>query len=380
MTTALAALLACGCHSSFATEDTTTDTTTDTGTDTSVDTATDTPYDPVTDPTPPPPSGYALHEWGVMVMGPDGPVFHGSGPEFAGPVPAKPIIYLYADEPFDLDLAVHFSSGEPTETWPEAPLEPTLLWSGLHVEPGPCATTPFPSPYEDPWADGFCEACTLSLSVVEEAACITYGGQVASLLFYTGRMPGYESPLVVGSRTFTAVDGTEQVAFDVENRSGRPVGPVWLVYRDTESTCMDPSACPVTAAEIAWYYLDEVDPTETLAFTVPIQRFEAELDESGWPVGPLDLPAEWNDLGGDVHAALEAEGLTAAEADAFMNAWDPVFFGLMGDDAIYIEPLYANGSSAITFMSREDYDALLPLETSSPAEEIVRVAMIYDTI
>jgi len=344
------------------------------------DPAADPVTDPVTDPTPPPPSGYDLHEWGVMVMGPGGAVLHGSGPEFAGPIPAKPVIYLYADEDFDLDLAVHFTSGSPTETWPEAPLTPTLLWSGLEVSPGPCAPTPFPSPYDGP-GEGFCEACTLSLVVAEDAACVTYGGQVAQLLFYTGSLPDYTPPLLVDAYTYTGVDGSEQVAFSVENRSLETIEGVWLVHRQTTDTCMDPSACPVVTADIAWTYLDSVDPDESLSMSLPIEHYEAELDEYDWPIpGTLGLPPEWNDLGEDLGAALEARGLTSSEAAGFMNAWDDAFFGLMGSDSMYLEPLYSNGSHAIYFMTRDDYDAHMPLETSAPPDEIVRVGMVFETL
>lgn len=340
----------------------------------------DVPADPVTDPVPPPPSGYDLHEWGVMVMGPSGAVLHGSGPEFAGPIPAKPVIYLYADEAFTLDVAVHFTSGAPTETWPEAPLTPSLLWSGLEVAPGPCSTTPFPSPYDGP-GEGFCEACTLSLVVAEDAACVTYGGQVAKLLFYTGSLPDYRTPLVVEAYTYTGVDGSDQVAFDVDNRSGETIEGVWLVHRETTDSCMDPSACPVVTADIAWTYLESVDPDEHLSMSLPIEHYEAEVDEYGYPIpGTLVLPPGWEDLGEDLRVALEARGLTASEARGFMNAWDQAFFGLMGSDAVYIEPLYHGGSQAIYFMTRADYDAHMPLETSAPADEVVRVGMVYETL
>jgi hypothetical protein len=372
--------LLCGCHSSSTHLDGQADAAEDVPADSTPDAHTDTPADPVTDPTPPPPSGYDLHEWGVMVMGPGGAVLHGSGPEFAGPIPAKPVIYLYADEPFDLDVAVRFTSGAPTETWPEAPLTPTLLWSGLEVSPGPCSPTPFPSPYDGP-GEGFCEACTLSLVVAEDAACVTYGGQVAKLLFYTGSLPEYQPPLLVDAYTYTGVDGSEQVAFDVENRSAKTIEGVWLVHRETTDECIDPSACPVVTADIAWSYLDAVDPDESLSMSLPVEHYEAEVDEHGFPVpGTLVLPPEWNDLGDDLLAALEARGLTAAEARGFMNAWDQAFFGLMGSDSVYLEPLYSNGSQAIYFMTRADYDVHMPLETSAPADEVVRVGMVYETL
>jgi len=367
-----------GCHSSFTHLDGGSDSATDTGHDTIVDPVPDSPGDTIVDTTPPPPSGYALHEWGVMVMGSDGGTFHGSGPEYGGPIPAKPVIYLYADEAFDLDLAIRFASGTPTETWPEAPLDPALLWSGLRVEPGPCTATPFPSPWED---EGYCEACTLGLTVVEDAACVTYGGQVATLLFYTGTLPSYESPLEVDATLMTGVDGSSQLSIGASTTGTQAVEGIWVVYRQTTDACIDPSACGVAAADIAWQYIDRVAPGEALGFSVPVQHFEAELDESGWPIpGTLVLPAAWEDLGGDLEAALMARGLSDGETAAFLNAWDTIFFGLMGSDSLYLEPLYSNGAAAISFMGRADYDANLRLETSAPAEEVVRVGMVYEPV
>jgi len=56
------------------------------------------------------------------------------------------------------------------------------------------------------------------------------------------------------------------------------------------------------------------------------------------------------------------------------------FFGLMGSSARYIYPFYSNGAFLVYFMSREEYDAQLPLAASPPPAETVRVGMVYQSV
>ncbi len=378
------ALLCLGCQTSFSDIDGSVDSGSDPGPDTAhdslMDTSDDIPTDTALDTTPLP-GQYALHEWGVMVMGPSGATTHGPSPAYAGPIPAKPVIYLYADEPLELDVAVTFASGGPTEVWPVTALEPRVAWEGLQVAPGSCDTTPFPSAWEDPWTEGYCEACTLGQVVVESASCITHGENKARLLFYTGDLPSYEAPLVATAEAVAGPDGASHVLFSVDNASGMAFDDVWLVYRQTTDWCIDPSACPVATADIAWVYLSRVEPFSGEGLTVPIQHFEADLDDYGYPIpGTLGLPDEWEELGSQLEAELTGRGLLPAEAGAFMDAWETIFFGLMGSDAGFIEPFYSSGGSIIYFMPAEQYDEQLPLETSLAPTELIRVGMIYERL
>jgi hypothetical protein len=380
-TLTIAALVAlAGCQTSFSELDGSVDAAGDTALDSAGDTTGDVVEDTAVD-TAPPPEPYVLHEWGVMVMGDEGASMHGPAPAFAGPVPAKPVIYLYAEEDVELDVAVTFTSGGPTETWPETALSPTVRWDGLHVSPGACDTTPFPTGWDDPGVEDMCEACSLGQVVVEEGSCIEHGDQTARLLFYTGALPDYRPPLEVSYELHTDPGVEPWVTFIVENGSDRVVEDLWLIYRDTTDWCIDPSACPVATADIAWAYLDSVEPLSGESLSQPIQHFEAELDEHGYPIpGTLGLPEQWLALGGALEGDLTERGLSAAEAGAFMNAWETIFFGLMGSDAGYIEPFYRNGASAIYFMDRESYDAHLPLSAVPAPTDTVRVGMVYEPL
>lgn len=336
-----------------------------------------------------PPARYRLHEWGVMVMDGDGASIHGPSPEFSGFIPAKPVIYLYANEEISpVNIGVSFASGASTEVWPEIPLGPHVMWNNLVLRPGPCETTPFPVPYmDDDPVDGMCEACNLALCVAEDATCLTFtdpagATTISKLLFYTGRLPDYRSPL---STTVSFVpspepDDVEALGLSISNNSSYNIEDIWFIYRQTQSTRIDPSACPVVAADIAWSFFDNLSPSMGMATTLGIRHFEVEVDEHGFPVGEMELPAEWLNLGKDLTAKLIERGLTESEAGAFLRNWDTVFFGLMGSDTYYIEPFYQNGAFLIYFMNNEDYDAQLPLIASPPPTETVRVGMIYENV
>ena len=332
-----------------------------------------------------PPARYRLHEWGVTVIDEHGPSTHGPSPVFGGAIPAKPVIYLYADEEIGpVDIGIKFASGTATEVWPVIDLDQHIVWEDLQIFPGPCEITPFPSPWDDPGPDdpepGYCEACALSTCVVDGAACVNHMfegdiGTVANLLFYTGQLPDYEPPVHA-----TVDRAGDMLSVGVENLSSQVVEDIWLIYRQTEDACIDPSACPVVKADIAWMYIEELEGSAGQGTSMTVQHFEAEVDEYGWPIEDLPLPQEWLDLGKDLTAMLIDRGLTELEAGAFMRNWDTIFFGLMGTDSYYIDPFYSNGAFVIYFMSGSDYNAQLALSANPPPEEIVRVGMIYEKI
>ncbi|MFH1434893.1 MAG: hypothetical protein ABIJ56_04160 [Pseudomonadota bacterium] len=356
------------------------------GTDTLPDDAAPDPdggpdVDPDVDPDVPP-ARYRLHEWGVTVIGEDGASTHGPSPEFSGAIPAKPVIYLYADEEIGpVDIGIRFASGTATEVWPVIDLDQHIMWEDLEIFPGPCEITPFPSAWDDPDPEpGTCEACGLSTCVVSGAACVNHMfegdiGTIANLLFYTGRLPDYEPPI-----NASVSRAGDSLTVGVENLSSRLVEDIWLIYRQTEDACIDPSACPVVAADIAWMYIEQLEGTAGMGTSMGIQHFETEVDEYGWPIEDLSLPQEWLDLGKDLTAMLIERGLTGLEAGAFMTNWDTIFFGLMGTDSYYIDPFYSNGAFVIYFMSDRDYNAQLALSANPPPEETVRVGMIYEKI
>ena len=333
------------------------------------------PPDVAVDPDPPP-VRYVLHEWGVFVFD-GGWTVHGPTPEVEEISFDKPVIYLYSDESFTLDVTVGFASGTSTETWPLRPDGAYVGWEGIQVRPGPCETTPFPTVWEEPWFEEPCEACTLGSCVVPDASCLTHGDTVATLLFYAGTMPGYSAPLQ-GSVWTEGIEGT--IGFELSNVSGRRVDDVWFLYRTTTSECTYmPDECPVATADLAFAYFDEISPGSGFGTSTELVRLEAEIDPAtGLPVpGTLGAWDEWDQLPGELRDKLVEHGLYGDEADAFMAAWDTALFGLLGRDSSYIEPMYRNGGALLYFMSEDDYEAQLPIETSIEPAESVRLGLVY---
>lgn len=331
-----------------------------------------------------PPAQYTLHEWGVVVMGDEGAATFGPSPEFSGPIPAKPVIYLYSDGVIGpVDISIDFASGGATEVWPETTLSGRVSWYGLTLTPGACAApTPFPVPWDPyPTGDTYCEACALGTCVVSGTSCLRYttsgGTSVSSnLLFYTGRLPLYTPPLSAYYDVPLCSDG-DCLAFNVSNSSTRFVEDVWIVYRQTESACVDPSLCPLKSADIAWTHVDAIPAGTVFTRTLPVTHLEVPVDEYGHPTGDLELPEGWKGLGADLAAELVARGLTAQETEAFMTNWNTLFFGLLGSDSMYVDPLYENGAFVISFMPPEDYNSQLALRANPSPKQSTRVGMIY---
>jgi hypothetical protein len=333
---------------------------------------------------------YRLHEWGVITLEGGAAAVHGPAPEAVDTYDRKPVIYLYPDQDMrGIDITVRHASGEATETWPPIAPGPSITWDDLAVSRDPCEATPFPSTWDyDPGA-GTCEACALGTSVVEDAGCIVdslgaWPAEVTSrLLFYAGRLASYSPPLRASAALAVCEDDPcpSFIDFDLANDSSRDIENVWLIYRRTVPSCEDPwSPCPPLSADIAFDFIDRIEAGEELSRILPVATYNAPIGPDGLPAGELPLPPEWLGLDSEMRQRLAGRGLTDSEAGALLAGWTQVFFGLMADDAQFIEPLYSNGAFLIYFMDREDYDAVLVLTASPPPSEIVRVGLIYQKL
>jgi hypothetical protein len=263
---------------------------------------------------------------------------------------------------------------------------PHVAWNNLRLRPGPCTTTSFPNPWDDDrWEETMCEACDLGSCTVPGAACLDFtnaAGEVtvSDLLFYTGTLPAYAAPLSAEVTVINDPTFVDRLELTITNGTTRPVEDVWFVYRQATDTCIDPSACTVIGADVAWAHFDVVAGSSTSDARLDIVRVDAPLDDDGYPIEALALPEEWLAMPAALTARLMEHGLTAEEAAAFMRNWETIFFGLMGSDSVWVEPFYRDGSALIYFMSDEEYDAQLPLTASPPPAETVRVGMIYQNV
>jgi hypothetical protein len=82
------------------------------------------------------------------------------------------------------------------------------------------------------------------------------------------------------------------------------------------------------------------------------------------------------EVSASLRALLMERGLSEAEADAFMVAWEGVFFGATALDG---HPGVPPGESlsVIGVHARSDYDALMPLSLTPPPEELLRVLVSH---
>ena len=345
----------------------------------------DAPADAVND-TDSVPGPYVLHEWGVISISELGILAHGPTPTSPEMIAEKPVIYLYADEEIEsLDVRIDFSSGGASDVWPEIPTGRSIAWNDLAVRSGACETTPFPYPWDEP----LCEVCNLSSCVVDGASCITYAHEddivsVSTLLFYAGPLSDYIAPLDVFTFYELDADDVDEIVFRVSNPSAFDIEGAWLIYRQTEDVCEPTSSpvfyCPVTAAEIAFKFIESIPAGTEFYESLPIYRYEAPLGPDGFPTGDLPLPEDWHDMGKDLTAELIDRGLAEKEAGAFLLNWDQVYFGLLGSDSYNLEPLYSDGPFIIYFMDRHDYDDQFELTADPPPMETVRVGMIYEKL
>ena len=331
----------------------------------------------------PPPGPYVLHEWGVISRGDYGAVTHGPSPEGIGDTVDKPVIYLYTDDGMgSLDIKVSFATGLADETWPMLPAGPVLDWSDLRVSRGSCETSALPYPWEDP----MCEICNLSSCVVEDADCITFisadGVETTSkLLFYAGPVEDYTPPLK-GEALFPLTDDDgAPVEMVLSNDSDWEIEDIWLVYREAQGNCPEPwFECPVTSALLAYTFIESIPPGGDWASELSVELYEAPLDPEGNPTGELPLPEEWLEMDKKLFDKLVERGLTEAESAAFVGNWAQAFFGLLGGNYYYVEPLYASGAFAIYFMDPEDYDLQFRLDADPQPRQAVRVGMVYDKL
>ena len=282
--------------------------------------------------------GYDLHEWGVNISNGSGSSWMSAGPElYWGAIPAKPVVYIYADAPMTLNVGVEFATGTTTETWPELPNSQSIAWNGVQVSNGACTTTPTPTPNYNEFEPEDREIYQLPEWVVDDASCLTYNDTVSKLLFYTGRFAEYNPPLD-GTATLLETENGPMMHIQVRNNYVTSVGPTIFLYRDTKSECIDPSGCDIVGADLAWVVIPTLHWGFEFNNIVPVHRF-GEND--------FAIPEGWEALATTLRNQLLYIGLNEAEADVFMDTWHDTFFGVFAESVHYWLPEYSNGAFLI---------------------------------
>lgn len=311
---------------------------------------------------------YTLHEWGVNVVKAAGSHLASTPPEYYGAVPAKPVIYIYGTKPFSLNAGVRFKAGTATETWPELPNAQTLAWNDIQVTQGACTLTTPPQPPEYQGSSPIAsdkEIYELDHWIVPGADCLKVGDTTSRLLFYTGELPSYESPLRY-SYTIDSTAGT--ITFKAENRGDETLSNVLLLYRDVWGDCIDPSYCALRHVVLAFTRLSSLAAGAETTKTLPLIQLNAESDTAS--VAP---PAEWLALGAQFLEDSVALGLSQAEAEKLSAAWNDTFFGVHFVDAQWFLPNYQIGAFALFPWSRVRADDQLALTLNPQPKESKRV-------
>lgn len=325
-------------------------------------------------------AAYSLHEWGVNVVQVDGSANMSAGPlKFYGAIVAKPVIYIYSDDQFTLDIGVHYNTGLATETWPEIPLSDDVVWEGIQVGTTECTTTATPQPDMSGMAEiDSREIYDLPEWVVAGANCLTFGLTISKVLFYTGPfvdyVPGLDAQMTVYADSSTA-------PVTITNSLTEAVGPVIAMYRYTESSCMDPSYCPVHTAKIGYAVIDSVAVGGPTNFDMNYVDLHVDAtEEEPYPSVNGLLPVGWTSLPGVLKDALLTKGLTEAEATVFMTAWTVSMFGLLGEDSSWFLPSYTNGGFLIYLWPDSRTNEMLPLNAVPAPTTTARALVEYQKV
>jgi hypothetical protein len=295
--------------------------------------------------------GYVAHEWGLVR-------YHAQAPEVATsyfgrhlptptvatpkpkppkprpvrprprPKPKKPLIYLRPDPGFDtstaIDVTVTMASGSLREVWP-TPLakaqpehERSFLWDDVTLERGVSCGKQIVPRLDEPACTsltdgGVCEAAELADYIADVPDCLSVSGVRSPVLLYNGTLAAAAPPV--------AADG-----MTVRNTSEHAVGPLYV------------------NAPGGLYRLDSVAAGASASLE---GREPMALDDAG--------------VVKNIRADLRALGLTQAEANDFIAAWEP--------DVLSLPVTF----QAFGFLSKDGVDAVATLSFDPAPRELVRV-------
>ncbi len=319
---------------------------------------------------------YILHEWGVNRPMSDGSSLISSGPpRFWGAVPAKPVLYVYADNPLLLDVGVTFASGHTTDTWPPLPNGASIEWQDVLVtQPATCNLSPTPIPPYDQMEPEDREIYQLPEWIVPDADCLKTDGVTSKLLFYTGELSDYEPP-VSGSVDVDA--SAAEVTFNLTNSGDVDVESVLLLYRTATGECIDPSGCSVNAASLAWGKLRGLAAGASSSTTLELHTLATDGSE---PYQNVTIPEGWKAMADDMESMLSSKGLYADEIDVFMDAWETMFFGVHSGGMEWYLPGYQNGAFVLYLWPDSLTEEQLALSLDPQPRELKRAMVEFNRL
>jgi hypothetical protein len=332
------------------------------------------------------PADYEVHEWGLLRGQRDGSADVLSVGAVAPPrrvevmAVDKPVLYFHSADPRTLaEVAVHVDGGTILETWPFVAGSTDVAWRNVALgSPAGCAPSPLPTASVPPCSvlgpGAFCESAGLAIVRTEDASCVTAGGSTDRFLFYRAQSHTFEPPL-----RFSRTQVFEDVS--VTNDGDEPIpGVLVRIWSDgirTRTLVAEPPAPHETTV------IGHDFPTDTTGDDMPVDgRFAT--DES------LPAPSVTGPGREGLSRTMREIGLTSAEVDAFLRAWEPSFFGGDGahagaTDQPPLDVLSADGDPAprdsiVYFLPQRATDRVARLSFDPPPRAVHRALAIWTAI
>ncbi len=300
---------------------------------------------------------YVLHEWGVLL----GDSVRTISLKMSDEVSiAKPVLYIYSDNDFNLSLSVEFENGKAMEVWPDIPVDKKISWDNFEVS-SDCETTLFPRDRGD-----MKEIYELGNYVVDDANCIIYENTKSKILFYNGKIDF--GNIITGYY----VDSGDKKQITLTNNLEQDIEDIYINYKispPTGGTHVIVEGAPpyVPQTTLGILKINELKAGETKTFEMSTNIYNFS-----------ELPVAWTNQGKEFKQKLINEGLYTDEASKFMIAWEDTFFGI--SYWYYSNMDYRDGMNIIFVLPKEKYNQLFELETSINPQEIKRVGVVYSSI
>jgi len=270
-------------------------------------------------------TGFAVHEWGVLVGCSGEPTgFITSRPEYAA-MAREPVIYFHKQDKTPFSVRAVFRQGEPTMTYPAAQIAgDTVIWDRVDYEPWTRSGAGLDTSNFVPLEDIIDELNDV------DADLLYIGGYSARFLFYEGMMPSITSVVT------TLLDDDSS-----------------LVLQNTgDYTVYDITYSAVTGQ------LSPFLPTTGYVDSLAAGQTDTIHIIYGQTVS--------------FQGQLERLGFTEAEAGAFEILWETSFYESASSVAAAGNLIYRIPQSV--------YDGLISLEVDPQPEEIIRTLYVLNHI
>ncbi len=253
-----------------------------------------------------------------------------------------PVIYFYADQPLDVDVAIDFPGGHISEWYPEktsqarlaevqtasetkSAHQPSLLWEKVHVLPKD--TVPAGSDLAIDQSNSHYYAARETDSNLVQTTSKKGAPEFEKFLFYRGT-GDFQAPVTV------KLEGTDHQTIRIENRTTEELLDLYLFQNN--------------GAHRGWLKIPRLSPNETRSVSLSeLTTVESQSDLT-------------KILSGEFREALIRHELYPREAAAMVKTWEQSWFAEPGLRVLY--PI-----------ARHSTDSYLPIHFTPAPKELVRV-------